>query len=1488
MTLAAGTSLAVAVPAVSNDAGNELVGGFEIDGNFYEGFDNTTTATGPAGDPIDWGSAEIAAEVDSVPDVIGGDDESVFDSGAKEDDLETWEDSGSAAAPQNGDIGNVWAFDRVDPDSGDQFAYLAFIRSTDTGSVQWYVELNQLPNTTNGNGTAIPDRSVGDLRVSLENQGGGGIAVIAIESWDGDSWEDTGVDVPVAINDSEITIDGETVEEQLFVELAFNLTEILGEGDCTFVGFSTLNVRSQSGLGANSQLKDYATGPIDIESRCGDIRIEKRDPDGTLLGGATFEITPDPTPGSDAPSLVVTDNLAPDTDPADGVIVIDPAEPGDYTVTETSPPPGYIQTTEPQEVTLPEFGSVTVVFTNRLGTITWSKLDAEDQSALCCATFTISPNPVIGAPADPPLTVVDNEAPDTDPADGVITVEDVKTGTYTITETVPPEGYDLPADPVRTGITVDADTPDVTVETPFEDPRLLSELGVLKLDADTGQPLAEASFVLFLDDGDGVKEAPDGDTVVGDCLTEADGTCEIGGLGFGTYYWFEVSAPVGYDFPADRYSDLIVIDASNAGDEFAPFTFSDPQTRSVLSVLKLDATTGEPLAGAVFQLYQDTEAGEAPDSDTPIGDPCVTSETDGTCSVGDLLFGTYYWFEVSAPPGYELPADRTSDSWTFTPGSAGQPVEPFVFEDPQTRSELGVLKLDADTQAPLAGATFGLYLDDGDGVTEAPDDDTLIGECLTVADGTCEMGDLGFGTYYWFEVQAPTGYDLPADRYSELIVIDASTAGGEFTPVTFTDPQQRSSLEIAKFDRQTGDRLAGATFVVRLDDGDGVFETDEDTVVDPPGEVTTDATGTVTVDGLLFGSYWVEETGAPPGYVLPDPAFQGLFVFGPDNAGTTIQVEFVDPQLPTDLTVRKLDATSEEPLAGATFQLYRDFPEDGTKDAPDGDTLIGECTTGDDGTCTVEDVLFGDYYWFETVAPPGYDLPADPYSEIFFIDADNAGEPHSVDFFDPRRPGSLSVLKLDDADDAPLSGATFDLVLDDGDGTYEADQDTVAGTCMTGDEGTCTIGDLDFGTYFWVETDAPTGYELPENPVSDPIVIDATNVDDQRTPFEFRDPRLLSELSVRKLDQGDEVLLAGAEFDLVLDDGDDTYEGDEDTVVGNCTTGDDGTCTIGSLDFGTYFWVETAAPTGYELPENPVSDPIVIDASNAGGDIAVTVFFDPRVLSELSVLKVDDVDDTPLAGAEFDLVLDDGDSVYEPDEDAVIRSCTTGDDGTCTVDGLDFATFFWVETAAPPGYELPENPVSDPITITAETAGTDFEVTTFRDPRVLSSLSVLKLAEDTEEPLIGGVFELYLDDGDGVGDEPDDGDVLIGECTTGEDGTCTIDGLGFGDYYWFETQAPEGYVIPEDATSDIITISAENAGSTIAAVTFVDPPKDVPPTPPPTTPPTTPPTPEEPELPDTGVGAPALLAMSGMALLVLGAGLSVVRRRGKGLGAGTG
>ncbi|MFG2972776.1 collagen binding domain-containing protein [Streptomyces sp. NPDC048331] len=77
-----------------------------------------------------------------------------------------------------------------------------------------------------------------------------------------------------------------------------------------------------------------------------------------------------------------------------------------------------------------------------------------------------------------------------------------------------------------------------------------------------------------------------------------------------------------------------------------------------VTVIKEDSLTGDPLAGGVLQLWEETNGipglqTTGADPDTSIGDSCTTA-ADGTCT-RTLPTGVYYWQETQAPPGYDLP-----------------------------------------------------------------------------------------------------------------------------------------------------------------------------------------------------------------------------------------------------------------------------------------------------------------------------------------------------------------------------------------------------------------------------------------------------------------------------------------------------------------------------------------------------------------------------------------------------------------------------------------------------------------------------------------------------------------------------------------------------------------------------------------------------------------------------------------------------------------
>lgn len=198
----------------------------------------------------------------------------------------------------------------------------------------------------------------------------------------------------------------------------------------------------------------------------------------------------------------------------------------------------------------------------------------------------------------------------------------------------------------------------------------------------------------------------------------------------------------------------------------------------------------------------------------------------------------------------------------------------------------------------------------------------------------------------------------------------------------------------------------------------------------------------------------------------------------------------------------------------------------------------------------------------------------------------------------------------------------------------------------------------------------------------------------------------------------------------------------------------------------------------------------------------------PPARGSVSVLKHDE-DSRPLAGAKFELWKEtngrDGLQYEGTGElDTKVADCTTGADGICAREE-ELGTYYWRETAPPPGYELPAQPVHT-LVLTAENAArgvrwTAVNTRTPVPPDESARVVLRKVDKDSGDPLPGARFELWRESngtsGLQTGDNPD---TLLGDgaCVTDARGTCTVE-LPVGErYYWREVGLPAGYERPRD------------------------------------------------------------------------------------------
>ncbi|MCX2179952.1 choice-of-anchor A family protein [Streptomyces sp. SKN60] len=434
-------------------------------------------------------------------------------------------------------------------------------------------------------------------------------------------------------------------------------------------------------------------------------------------------------------------------------------------------------------------------------------------------------------------------------------------------------------------------------------------------------------------------------------------------------------------------------------------------------------------------------------------------------------------------------------------------------------------------------------------------------------------------------------------------------------------------VKVVKTDAESREELRGAEFRLWKEtngkDGLQTNGANADTAVGDP--CTTDADG-VCSRTVETGTYYWQETKAPDGYALPDPAVFGPLVLTEQNAERGVTVQARDTRLPVTgaVDVLKLDAESGAVLPGAEFRLWKET--NGTEGLQtigiNPDTMVGEpCTTNADGLCS-RTVETGTYYWQETKAPAGFDLPDPAVFGPLVLDKENAEQGVSVTADNSRTPvvptsGSVEILKKDATTGAVLAGAEFQLWEETngtaGLQTTGANPDSARGACVTGADGLCSRT-VETGTYYWQETKAPTGYDLPAPAVFGPLVLTEDNAASgvRITARNTRTPEPKGSLKLLKTDAKTGRPLAGAVFELWRETngtaGLQTGGAKPDTRVGaGCATDAKGVCAFGDLPLGAYYLRETAVPEGYVLRPGNAFGPFEITKGDQGRPVEVSI-----------------------------------------------------------------------------------------------------------------------------------------------------------------------------------------------------------------------------------------------------------------------------------------
>ncbi len=1042
--------------------------------------------------------------------------------------------------------------------------------------------------------------------------------------------------------------------------------------------------------------------------------------------------------------------------------------PGSYTLTETTPPPGYAAAPA-QTVTVasqyPSATAATATFVDEVltGSIMVEKYgDATPIVPTDGAEFTIVSGPSnVGLVTGPTSSTSPSAggpagAACVDPVTGQASCSSVEIpnlvpGNYCLQETQTPPNYKTPTDPtpyiecVTLPIQPAPPTPGITPAIDFTDK---VTLGLLRIDTSLNGPgtlfsgagalydvtggTIPAGQIVKVASGTSYTTNSSGDAVFAPaCISgyaePAGFTCSGGTLtGFlpdNTYDIVQENPPP----PDGVVSEQNLVSYSPTGGVTTTLTENDDLVPTTLTVQVACNDASKDGGGSLIAPCQPVTVKVA--SPTQPTDPRTTTYTAIPATLSS-----------SASPGAAWASlDTTANTETFT--------IPEVYPGDYTFSQ------PANGAPPGYSADSTVYtsyqVNPGTGYPATPPvifHDTIDTGTLTIVKTCNDANKDVSGTLI-----------APCDR------IGLSIASPTGVPSGYTEP--------------------AATYTSSNGDGHAVLDS------------TNNNTETITFAGVFPADYTVTETAAPAGYSLDSTAPVTQPVYPAVAPFTTAAFTFSDTVKAGTLTIVKScnDASVDSatgkliaPCDGIGFSIaspagvpsgYTEPPATYTSANGDGHAVLN--TTTNTETITFTGVFPADYTVTETAAPAGYSLDSSaPVTQpVYPAVAPFATAPFA--FSDTVKAGTLTVVKS--CNDASVDSATGRLIAPcDGIGftiaspagvpsgyteppaTYTSsngDGHAVLNTATNTE--TITFAGVFPADYTVQETGAPAGYSIDSSaPVTQPVYPAVAPF--ATAPFTFSDTVKAGTLTIVK----------SCNYTVACDNVTFTIGSPPTPGYGYATLPATFTTTTAQYDAGTntttatfpnvfpgdYTVTETVAPAGYNLASpSSLTQPVYPDAT--GFTTAPFDYLDPVKPVSLTVAKsCNDLDTStvncysPTQPVTFTFSGPSAPTGYTsvpsgtytpPASDYTPAGCTGAVPASCTGVSVTFGGLFpgaysVDETQAPAGYDLPAvNPTPVDLTVPG-TAGT----ATIVDPVQDGNFNLAKLGSFAKKSVDGAAFTL--------------------------------------------------------------------------------------------------------------------------------------------------
>lgn len=1067
----------------------------------------------------------------------------------------------------------------------------------------------------------------------------------------------------------------------------------------------------------------------------GSIRVVKKSVKGDLLKDATFQLT---GPGGFDQSKTTGDN---------GEVSWTALSPGTYTLKETKAPHGYDKQTQTWTFEISKASNQHSYTKEIMNTMTKAdvklmKVDSDTREPLAGAQFRVK------GPDGYDTTVTSGES-------GRVTLKGITLGTYTIQEIKSPEGYVLDNREVQIEINDHGKTYEINIPNKL----IRGNIEIEKSDAVKGKLLAGAQYKVT---------GPNNFSKT--VTTDDKGKATLTNLPYGVYTITEVKAPEGYKLNATSKQVNI-----NSNGTTYKVKMQNEKLRGGLKVVKTD-DLGGLVQGAVFEL----KCVEYPEDVYT-----QTTDSNGVLQFTNIPYGEYDLREASAPNGY-IPNTEVK---RVTINSTTE-VKSYTYVNVLKRGSIEILKVDKETQQPLANAKFRVQTPNG-----------YSKVVVTNSKGIAVAEDAPLGTYTITELTAPNGYVLDTNNHTIKV-----TDHGKKYSITLTNDKAEGGVSVTKVNA-VGNRLTGATFELKSKTG-AYTKT-----------MTTPSSGVVTFEKVPFGSYTLRETKAPEGYLINDKVYDVEV----NTSGKMYTYTHENTKITGKVKIQKLDSRDKKPLANAEFRItgpsnfdktaktndkglieLSDVPygeytiteikqpngyvlnttpqtvnitENGktysvtfendravgnvkvTKKGENNDTLRGaefelkskanpqtkyNVTTGNDGVALFEDIPFGDYILRESEPPEGYTLNPATYD----VTIDKSEKTYPFEHQNEKIRGDIQILKVDKETNKPLAGAEFKLTGPNG---YEK-------TIRTDDSGIANLTNLEYGVYKIVEVKASTGYVLNDTPQT-------VNITEDGKLYTVTFKNMIIKGNIEIFKKGtDDKKIQGVEFEL--------KSKADPTKVLKAVSNDKGKVVFENVKYGKYILKETKTPPEYLL--NPKETEVNI---NTDKQVIEIEYVNQQVLGSVEVLKVDKETSKPLENAKFELVGANG----------FKQTGTTNEKGKIEFTNVPYGKYTVKEVKAPEGYLLNEKEFQ--VNVTEHKKVYPITAT---NQKIKANVEVTKKGDDG--PLLEGAkFELK---------SKANPDVVFTK-ETDENGKVVFKDVEYGAYTLREVKPPVGY-LPTDKVLDVV------------------------------------------------------------------------------------